>query len=66
MKIINKHLYDWIYNKPKVDNKLSWLTKWGSLRYSANTTLLGLIVYDYFSNDSEFTVKKDFLNWAKM
>lgn len=51
MNAINNHLNDWINNKPKVDNKLSWLAEWGSLRYAANAAFLGLIVYDNFGED---------------
>ena len=63
---INNHLNDWINNKPKVDNKLSWLLEWGSLRYAANAVFLGYITYDNFKDNSEFTVKNSFENWAKM
>ena len=65
MNAINTHLNDWIYNKPKVDGRLSWLVEWGSLRYAANAAFLGLIIYDNFGNDSGFTVKNAFLPWAK-
>ena len=65
MIAINNCLNDWINNKPKVDNKLSWLTEWGSLRYAANAVFLGLITYDKFSTDENFTVKDQFLSWAK-
>ena len=65
MIALNKHIHHWIHNVKKIESKLSWILRWGSLRYAANTVFLSLIVYDHFGDNPNLTVKPQLLGWAK-